>query len=127
MNRKDTLYGWMMKEKKVLLQTESKQTSSNDSEVKTNCTSKKVRIDALDQISKDDRKMINDKNGLFRIRKLLIVTERRFTDEHQDKMEPTCKVSHKSDRSYRMVSLFEDFHLCETVEEAEIPFPKLYY
>lgn len=88
---------------------------------------KKVMIDALDQVRKDEQKVIKDKTGLFRIRRLLMVPERKLTEDQQEKMESVSKAYPKSGRAYRMVSAFDDFYLCETVEDAEIAFQKLSY
>ncbi len=88
---------------------------------------KKVMIDALDQVRKEEQKVIKDKSGLFRIRRLLMVPERKMTEEQQAKMKSISKAYPKSGRAYRMVSAFDDFYLCETVKEAEFTFKKLYY
>lgn len=87
---------------------------------------KKIMIDALDKVRKEEQKLSEDKNALFRKRRLLMIPESKLTDEQKEDIDKLSKVYPKSGRAYRMVSALDEFYNSETIEEAQMKFDKLY-
>ncbi len=88
---------------------------------------KKVMIEALDQVRKDEQKVAENKKELFGSRRLLMIPERKLTEKQREKINSISKSYPKSGKAYQIVSAFDDFYLCETREEAEFSLKKLYF
>jgi transposase len=87
---------------------------------------KKVLIDALDEVRKEEQKAISDKKGLFRGRRLFMIPKRKLTQEQSVKLTEMSKRYPKTGRAYRIVAGLDDFYASQTMEEAESGFASLY-
>ena len=87
---------------------------------------KKVLMDALEKVRKEEQKSSKDKLSLFRGRRLFMIPEHKLTDEQSVKLAELSKRYPKTGRAYRIVAALDDFYACETMEEGENCFQKLY-
>jgi len=87
---------------------------------------KKVLIDALDKVRKEEQKTIADKRGLFQGRRLFMIPETKLSSEQAVKVAEMSKRYPLTGRAYRIVAGLDDFYSCRTVRDAEIAFDGLY-
>jgi transposase len=87
---------------------------------------KKVLIDALDEVRKQEQRTIADKTALFRGRRLFMIPESRLTAEQSGKLAEMSKRYPQTGRAYRIVAGLDDFYASRTVEEANTAFQSLY-
>jgi transposase len=87
---------------------------------------KKVLIDALDEVRKQEQRGAKDKTELFRGRRLFMVPKTRATAEQAAKLADMSKRYPKTGRAYRIVAGLDDFYACRSMDEAENSFDSLY-
>lgn len=87
---------------------------------------KKVLIDALDTVRKEEQKTAVSKAELFRGRRLFMVPKGRMTEAQAEKLNSLSKLYPKTGRAYRIVAALDSFYACQSVEDAEGAFEELY-
>jgi transposase len=86
---------------------------------------KKLLIDALDTIRKEEQKASADKKSLFQGRRLFMIPESKLTPEQAAKIGQMSKLYPKTGKAYRIISVFDDFYKSTSIEEADASFSKL--
>lgn len=87
---------------------------------------KKVLMDALDDVRKEEQRTAASKKELFLGRRLFMIPKARMTSEQVEKLESLSKLYPKTGKAYSIVATLDDFYTCQTVEEAEQAFDRLY-
>lgn len=87
---------------------------------------KKILIEALDKVRKNEQKQTLNKQELFRGRRLFMIPQERLTLEQGEKLVSLSKVYPQTGRASRIVAALDDFYNCRTQDEAEHTFEKLY-
>ena len=80
---------------------------------------KKVLIDALDEVRKDEQKDTSNKQGLFRGRRLFMVPHSKLTETQADMIKDMSARYPLTGRAYRIVAALDDFYASSTISEAE--------
>jgi transposase len=87
---------------------------------------KKVLIDALDAVRKEEQKTVSDKTTLFRGRRLFMIPYARLTIEQTQTLGAMSKRYPKTGRAYRIVAGLDDFYSSTNVAQANTAFDSLY-
>ena len=87
---------------------------------------KKVLMDALDDVSKEEQKTADSKVELFRGRRLFMVPKGRMTEAQSAKLNSLSKLYPKTGKAYSIVAALDSFYACQTMEDAEKAFDGLY-
>lgn len=83
-------------------------------------------MDALDDVRKEEQRTADSKKELFRGRRLFMVPKARMSSEQAAKLESLSKRYPKTGKAYSIVATLDDFYACQTAEEAEHAFDRLY-
>lgn len=86
---------------------------------------KKVLMDALDDVRKEEQKTADSKVELFRGRRLFMVPQSRMTKAQAAKLNILSKLYPKTGRAYSIVAALDSFYACQTMEDAEAAFDGL--
>lgn len=86
---------------------------------------KKLLIDALDDVRKEEQRGASCKQGLFRGRRLFMVPKARLTAEQAAQIAGMSKRYPKTGRAYRIVAGLDDFYASQTPEQAQTAFKSL--
>lgn len=81
---------------------------------------------ALDKVRKDEQKVVGDKKTLFQGRRLFMIPESKMTDEQKNKLLVMSKNYPKTGKAYQIIAALDDFYACESIEDAQICFKKLF-
>lgn len=87
---------------------------------------KKVLMDALDTVRKEEQRVAESKAELFRGRRLFMVPKGRLTDAQATKLDSLSKLYPKTGRAYSIVSALDSLYTCHTKQDAEKSFDGLY-
>lgn len=87
---------------------------------------KKVLIDALDEVRKNEQKTVADKQGLFCGRRLFMIPETKLNAEQAVTIAEMSKRYPQTGRAYRIVAGLDDLYASQTTGQAEIGFDSLY-
>lgn len=87
---------------------------------------KKVVVDALEEVRKDEQKTAESKAPLFRGRRLFMIPASKMNDEQSKKLESLSKLYPKTGKAYSIVKTLDAFYECNTIEEASQAFDRLY-
>lgn len=87
---------------------------------------KKVLMDALDDVRKEEQKTADSKVELFRGRRLFMVPKGRMTEAQSAKLNSLSKLYPKTGKAYSIVAALDSFYACQTMEDAEKAFDGLY-
>ena len=83
---------------------------------------KKVLMDALDDVRKEEQKSAESKVELFRGRRLFMVPKGRMTEAQSAKLNSLSKLYPKTGKAYSIVAALDSFYACQTMEDAEKAF-----
>ena len=86
---------------------------------------KKIVLDALDDVRKDEQKSVKDKKNLFRGRKLFMKRPDSLNAEQSEKLKELSKRYPLTGRAAKIVAGLDDFYDSATVEEAAESFKAL--
>ena len=87
---------------------------------------KKVLMDALDDVRKEEQKTAESKVELFRGRRLFMVPKGRMTEAQSAKLNSLSKLYPKTGKAYSIVAALDTFYACQTMEDSEKAFDGLY-
>ena len=87
---------------------------------------KKVLIDALDSVRKEEQKMVTDKKKLFQGRRLFMIPQAKLNAQQASALSEMSKRYPQTGRAYRIVAGLDDFYASRTPAEAELAFRALY-
>lgn len=85
---------------------------------------KKLVLDGMDEVRREEqgRKQARNKRAG---RKLLMIPQKRMTDEQNIVTQALCKEYPKTGRAFQMVQQFDDLYRCSTIIEAESVLKKI--
>lgn len=85
---------------------------------------KKLILDGMDTVRKEEqgKQIAHSKTAG---KKLLMIPEKRMTEQQEAVKEVLCKTYPKTGRAFRMVQQFDDIYRCQTPEEAQSALKKL--
>jgi len=87
---------------------------------------KKVLIDAMEKVRKEEQRDVRDKIHLFRGRRLFMIPKAKQTKEQAWKISEMAKRYPETGRACRIVAALDDFYASQTLEEAQSEFEGLY-
>lgn len=87
---------------------------------------KQVLIKALDIVRKEEQRAAASKRELFRGRRLFMIPKNRMTEMQTSMLKSLSRRYPKTGKAYRIVATLDDFYACQTIEEAETAFERLY-
>ena len=87
---------------------------------------KKVLLDALETVRKQEQKASSPKAELFRGRRLFMVPESRMTESQIAKLNTLSKMYPKTGKAYRIVATLDSFYDCQSMNNAVKAFEGLY-
>jgi transposase len=79
---------------------------------------KKIVLDGMDEVRRDEqgKKYARSKRAG---RKLLMIPEKRMTEQQSAAMQALCQEYPKTGRAFQMVQQFDDLYRCQTIVEVE--------
>ena len=86
---------------------------------------KKMLIDAMDEVRKDEQKETANKRTLFLGRRLFMLPESKMTAVQRVTLQEMSKMYPKTGRAFRIVAALDEFYKSRDVEEAEKRFDSL--
>lgn len=87
---------------------------------------KQVLMNALDDVRKAEQRSAASKKELFLGRKLFMIPKARMTEAQTAKLESLSALYPKTGKAYSIVAALDAFYACQTMEEAETAFDRLY-
>ena len=86
---------------------------------------KKLLIDALDKIRKQEQREVDEKQGIFRARRLFMIPEAKMTEDQRTYIAELSSSYPKTGRAFRIVQSLDLFYAANNEEDASILFDHL--